>query len=392
LNHQLRVEESANGLDQETPDGSLAFMGAGSDARTLDFASARSKHLLWKSRLRDFLDGKSTLIMSEAISHKDCALGKWLYSSGLQQFGKLPEMQQLENLHQQLHGAVREVISLKTSGDSARSERELARVESLSAQIVSLLNGLERQTVEQNAVNIVVLQADDRHFGLIVDEINDTEEIVVKPLGKQLKGIPTFAGATIMGDGQVALILDVLGLAQLANVVSEVRDRGVGEKTAETESRHDDGESLLLLGGPDDGRMAMPLSLVARLEEFARTAVEKAEGRHVVQYRGQILPLIHLSSALTERRQQPRSAGSSAPGAEDEKIQVVVYTDQGRSVGLVVDRILDIAHEAVKIQKHSGRHGTLGTMVVQGRVTELLDLKGIIQTADPDFFNEPVAA
>ena len=165
---------------------------------------------------------------------------------------------------------------MKTSGNTARSERELARVESLSAQIVSLLSGLERQMAESNAVNIVVLQADDRHFGLVVDEINDTEEIVVKPLGKQLKGIPTFAGATIMGDGQVALILDVLGLAQLANVVSEVRDRSVGEKAAETESRHDDGESLLLLGGPDDGRMAMPLSLVARLEEFARTAVEKS--------------------------------------------------------------------------------------------------------------------
>ena len=248
------------------------------------------------------------------------------------------------------------------------------------------------QLADQNAVNIVVLQADDRHFGLVVDEINDTEEIVVKPLGKQLKGIPTFAGATIMGDGQVALILDVLGLAQLANVVSEVRDRSVGEKVGERESRQDDGESLLLLGGPDDGRMAMPLSLVARLEEFARTAVEKAEGRHVVQYRGQILPLIHLSAALTERRQEPRDSSPSAPAADDEKIQVVVYTDQGRSVGLVVDRILDIAHEAVKIQKHSGRHGTLGTMVVQGRVTELLDLKGIITAADPSFFSETVAA
>ena len=91
----------------------------------------------------------------------------------------------------------------------------------------------EHQSAARDAVNIVVLQADDRHFGLVVDEINDTEEIVVKPLGKQLKGIPTFAGATIMGDGQVALILDVLGLAQRANVVSEVRDRRVGEKTAE---------------------------------------------------------------------------------------------------------------------------------------------------------------
>jgi two-component system chemotaxis sensor kinase CheA len=236
--------------------------------------------------LRDFLDGKDNLTLAEASSHKDCALGKWLYSSGIQQFGKLPEVQQLENLHQQFHGAVREVIAFQTSGDIARSERELVRVESLSTQIAYLLTEIERQMTGNNAVNIVVLQADDGHFGLVVDDINDTEEIVVKPLGKQLKGISTFAGATIMGDGQVALILDVLGLAQQANVVSEVRDRSMGEKAAETESRHDDGESLLLLRGPDDGRMAMPLSLVARLEEFARSAVEKAEGRHVVQYRG----------------------------------------------------------------------------------------------------------
>jgi len=294
---------------------------------------------------------------------------------------------------------------VRLEGEQARKGIEMihgAPVYRLRGNLLPLVNlnhqlGVEETNVshqlsEQDAVNIVVLQADDRHFGLVVDDINDTEEIVVKPLGKQLKGIPTFAGATIMGDGQVALILDVLGLAQQANVVSEIRDRGVGEKIAGTESRHDDGESLLLLGGPDDGRMAMPLSLVARLEEFARASVEKAEGRHVVQYRGQILPLIHLSSALTERRQEPRSAGPPAPGAEDEKIQVVVYTDQGRSVGLVVDRILDIAHEAVKIQKHSGRHGTLGTMVVQGRVTELLDLKGIITAADPSFFSETVAA
>jgi two-component system chemotaxis sensor kinase CheA len=233
------------------------------------------------------------------------------------------------------------------------------------------------------------LQADDRHFGLVVDEINDTEEIVVKPLGKQLKGITTFAGATIMGDGQVALILDVLGVAQRANVVSEVRDRSVGDKNADADSRRGDGESLLLLRGPDDGRMAMPLSLVARLEEFNRSSVETSEGRDVVQYRGQILPLIHLSSALTDRRQEPRGG---EPGKQDEKIQVVVYNDQGRSVGLVVDRILDISHEKFTAQKQLGRKGSLGSIVVQNRVTELLDIKGIIQEADPSFFAEPVAA
>ena len=392
LNHQLRVEGEVNGTSPGAEPGQAASSGAGSGAHGLDFAAARSKHQLWNSRLRDFLDGKATLTAAQATSHKDCALGIWLYSSGLEQFGDLPAMRQLETLHQQLHDHVRGVITSKSKGETARAEQELGQVEILSGQIVSLLTDLEQQTADRRAVNIVVLQADDRQFGLVVDEINDTEEIVVKPLGKQLKGISTFAGATIMGDGQVALILDVLGLAQRANVVSEVRDRAVGEKTAESEQHHDDGESLLLLRGPDDGRMAMPLSLVARLEEFARTAVETAGGRHVVQYRGQILPLIHLSSALTERRQQPRHPSSPEAGAEDEKIQVVVYTDHGRSVGLVVDRILDIAHERVKTQEHTGRKGSLGSVVVQNRVTELLDLKGIIQEADPSFFEEATAA
>ncbi len=392
LNHELRVEENRSGSSLPAPDGRPGHSGGVSDVGSLDWFSARNKHLLWKSRLREFLDGKGTMTVAQAGSYQDCALGKWLYASGLEEFGNVPEMQQLENLHQRFHEAVRKVISSKASGNTARSEPELARVESLSEQIVSLLTALEQQMAGRSAVTIVVLQADDHHFGLIVDEINDTEEIVVKPLGKQLKGISTFAGATIMGDGQVALILDVLGLAQRANVVPEVRDRSVGEKTAETESRHDDGESLLLLRGPEDGRMAMPLSLVARLEEFNRSSVERAEGRYVVQYRGQILPLIYLSAALPERRQEPRGGEPAEAGREDEKIQVVVYTDQGRSVGLVVERILDIAHEKVAAQKHTGREGILGLVVVQGRVTELLDVKGIIQTADPNFFREAVAA
>jgi chemotaxis protein histidine kinase CheA len=392
LNHELHGEQGAKAATSETL-GAAGAQGVGaSDGQHLDFTMARSKHLLWKKRLQDYLDGKASLSVEEAGSHRECSLGKWLYASGLQQFGKLAEMQELEKLHQQFHAQVRLVITSRSAGDAASAERELEQVESMSNQIVSLLTGLERQIAQDNAVNVVVLQADDRQFGLVVDDINDTEEIVVKPLGKQLKGISTFAGATIMGDGQVALILDVLGLAQRANVVSEVRDRGVGEKVADAETQQEQRDSLLLLGGPDDGRMAMPLSLVARLEEFSPADLERAEGRQVVQYREQILPLIYLSSVLTERRREPRGGESAGAGGEEAKIQVVVYRDHDRSVGLVVDRILDITHGAARSQKSSGRQGTLGSLVVQGRVTELLDVKGIIRQADPTFFAEPSVA
>src|SRR5580700_10415822 len=160
------------------------------------------------------------------------------------------------------------------------------------------------------AVNIVVLQADERQFGLVVDEINDTEEIVVKPLGKQLKGIKTFAGSTIMGDGRVALILDVLGVAQTSNVVSESRERAVVEKDAESAALHGERQTLLLFAGPDDAHMAVPLDRVGRLEEFPIASVERAGNQEVVQYRGEILPLLFLSEVMEGRRNRTRHAPS----------------------------------------------------------------------------------
>jgi two-component system, chemotaxis family, sensor kinase CheA len=233
------------------------------------------------------------------------------------------------------------------------------------------------------AVNIVVLQADDRQFGLVVESINDTEEIVVKPLGKQLKGITSFAGATIMGDGKVALILDVLGTAQRANVVSEVRDRSLTDHARQSDVS-DELQTLLLLGIGAQGRMAIPLSVVARLEEFPRSAVEKAGSHEVVQYRDQIMRLVRLGAVL---------GVEPAENVGDTALQVVVYTEQGRSMGLVVDSILDIVEEALMVQqRESARTGLLGSAVIQGRVTDLIDVRGIIERADPTFFDAAAAA
>jgi two-component system chemotaxis sensor kinase CheA len=281
---------------------------------------------------------------------------------------------------------------VRLEGDEARKGVEMihgAPVYRLRGELLPLvyldheLNG-ERAASDDHdgAVNIVVLQAEDRHFGLVVEGINDTEEIVVKPLSKQLKGITTFAGATIMGDGKVALILDVLGLAQRSNVVSAVRERKLAEQGDRAPEQADQRQTLLLFGIGEDGRMAIPLSMVARLEEFARTAVERAANQEVVQYRGQIMPLVRLSSALGQ--------GSTVAAAQ-ELIQVVVYSENGRSIGLVVDRILDIVEERITINRAVGRDGILGSAVVQQRVTDLLDVQGVIRSVDPTFF-APAAA
>ncbi len=378
-------------LNKELRAGAEGSAQCGKRIKMPDFAIARTKHSESFDHLGQFLHGNTSLAAELNGSHKDTELGKWLYTVALKDYADIVQIQDLEKSYAEFHALVKSIVNLKTAGRESDARKEFGNLESRRSKIVELIDIVEQKVTESQDVNIVVLQADDRHFGLVVDEINDTEEIVVKPLGKQLKGITSFAGATIMGDGKVALILDVMGIAQRANVVSEVRDRSVGENTAHAEVHDDEGESLLLLRGPDNGRMAMPLSLVARLEEFNRTSIETAAGRDVVQYRGQILPLIHLSTALQLRGEQSLPASHVAPDQETEKIQVVVYTDQGRSVGLVVDRILDIAQEKVRTQRSEARRGTLGSMVVQGRVTELLDIKGIIQSADARFLAESAA-
>ena len=226
--------------------------------------------------------------------------------------------------------------------------------------------------------NIVVLQAGDRQFGLVVDQVNDTEEIVVKPLGKHLKGIRVFAGATILGDGRVALILDVFGLAQRANVVAESHDRAMNERVAHAQAEDQSRQSWLLLRAPNDGRMAIPLSLVSRLEEFPRSAVERTGTRDVVQYRGKILPLLDLSRLLAD----PRSAQDAQAATDRETLQVVVFSHQGSDIGLRVEQILDVVQEKVTLQQTESRPGVLGTAVIQGRVTELLNLQSALRALD----------
>ncbi len=220
------------------------------------------------------------------------------------------------------------------------------------------------------AINIVVLQADGQQFGLVVDEINDTEEIVVKPLGKQLKGISCFAGATIMGDGKVALILDILGLAQGAAVAGDSHDHAAGSGRAASEEAAGQRESWLLFRVGDRGKLAVPLSQVSRLEEFDLKAVEMSGNSQVVQYRGGIMPLVRVADALQ----------LTAQVAREGPMQVVVHSDGGHSVGLVVDEILDIVDQHVSITSKAGNPHLLGSAVIQQHVTDLLNVPELVMS------------
>ena len=373
LNRELKADAQAR-------EAGASRATSRADLETLDFTLARDKHGQWIGRLRQLLDGKTTMTVEQAGSHTSCALGKWLYSSGLKEYGDIAEMQALEATHQRFHELVREIVVHSVNGKQNEAQREFGNVEPLSKKIIELLTVVEKKVLETQNANIVVLRADDQQFGLVVDEINDTEEIVVKPLSKQLKSVNTYAGATIMGDGKVALILDVLGLAQRASVISEVRDRAEAKADSENEGATGDKQTLVIFTGPDDARMALPLGALARLEEFPASQVEKSGSESVIQYRGQILPLVQLSEVLEERRQSPRH---TPPPADSGSLQVLVCNHEGRAVGLVVERILDIVEDRVDVKSPATRAGVLYAAIIQTRVTEMLDLDALFHAATP---------
>jgi two-component system, chemotaxis family, sensor kinase CheA len=226
--------------------------------------------------------------------------------------------------------------------------------------------------IDDSGLNIVVLQTDNKQFGLVVERINDTEEIVVKPLGLQLKSVSVFAGATIMGDGMVALILDVMGLAQKARVISQVIEDHVRKQEALKEDLAEKDQnrvSLLLLAVGGEGRAAIRLSEVTRLEVFPKASLEKSGNLKVIQHRNEILPLIHLSGFLQK---------SNIENWADQ-LQVVVHMDGEKKVGLVVDKILDIVEGSLILQQLSVREGVMGTAVIQNRVTDLVDMKQVVR-------------
>ncbi len=208
---------------------------------------------------------------------------------------------------------------------------------------------------------IVVTQVGAFTFGIVVDQVFDTEEIVVKPVAPILKHLSVYSGNTILGDGSVIMILDPNGIANLAN--SQVSDdeahKAEGEATA-GRRREGEKETFLLLRAGKHGRKAVPLSLVARLEDIEIERIEESDGQLVVQYRGSLMPIVPVDGleALRTEGRQP----------------VIVFTDGDYTMGLAVDEILDIVEDALDIKLGSKRAGIVGSAVIAGKATEIIDV------------------
>ncbi len=238
-------------------------------------------------------------------------------------------------------------------------------------------NQTDRRKSFSSAFNIVVVNAGELNFGLIVDELLDSEEIVVKPLGRHLRGIPTYAGATILGDGKAALILDVTGIVTVMNlhvVKEKVHEQTILERSAGIS----DAQSLLLVRNAADEQFAVPLGLISRLEKINREDIEETSGRKTIKYRGGSLILCSIEDVANVK-----------PREDVKHPYVLIFPFAGKEVGVIVSEILDVVEYDMKIDEETFRGpGILGSAIIGDKTTLLLDIYGIVSTLLPDWVEE----
>lgn len=227
----------------------------------------------------------------------------------------------------------------------------------------------------ETAAHIVITQVGAHMFGIIVDRVFDTEEIVVKPVAPILRHITIFSGNTILGDGSVIMILDPNGIARATGIGAGSETRATRQQARET-VQSSERTTMLLFRAGEAMRLAVPLGLVARLEDFPRAQIETASGAAVTQYRGRLMPLIPFGHDIDQ-------ASARQP--------VLVFTDGERSMGLMVDEIIDVVPERLNIELGTARPGLLGTAVIAGQATDVIDTGHWLEMAWQDWFHGATA-
>jgi len=218
---------------------------------------------------------------------------------------------------------------------------------------------------------IVVTQVGNQTFGIVVDGVFHTEEIVVKPMSTKLRHIDMFSGNTILGDGAVIMIIDPNGIAKALGASGaashEIADENAGQHAHSAEQM----TSLLVFRAGTDQPKAVPLALVTRLEEIAADKIEISNGRYMVQYRDQLMPLVQMEGVSIQ------TSGSQP---------ILVFADERRAMGLVVDEIIDIVEERLNIEVAGQHEGILGSAVIKGQATEVIDVGHFLPMAFADWF------
>lgn len=235
---------------------------------------------------------------------------------------------------------------------------------------LEMVGDRERNLAEEN-VFVVVTQVGTQTFGIVVDGVFHTEEIVVKPMSTMLRDITMFSGNTILGDGSVIMIIDPNGIAQRIDTKSSANIATQDEAYVTRKIESDKTTALLVFRAGSDEVKAVPLSLVTRLEEIDVNNIERSNDRHLVQYRGSLMPLVYIDD--------------NASHVEDGQQPILVFTDQDRSMGLVVDEIVDIVEDHLNIEISTEKKGMVGSAVIKGKATEIIDVGYYLPKAFDDW-------
>ena len=262
--------------------------------------------------------------------------------------------------------AVRELVRVGAGSEHTVEKLHGARVMRLRDRLMPIVDlhdvlgvGEAYSGGEDEAAFVVVLDAGGRNVGLVVDNVLDTEEIVVKPLSESLRNVSAYSGATILGDGSVIMILDPNGLA--GEIVSAMEEEAVNDMASAsvTELAQQTQRLLLVRAGGTEPK-AVPLALVTRLEEFEPDTIETTNGRQVVQYRGRLMPIVPL--------------GSEIRCTEGQRLPVLVFAENHTAIGLAVDQIVDVVEERVDMQMSSDKQGVIGSAIIKGKATDVVDI------------------
>jgi two-component system chemotaxis sensor kinase CheA len=240
---------------------------------------------------------------------------------------------------------------------------------------------IDRRYTASSALNIVVVSTNSMKYGLIVDRLQDSEEIVIKPLGRHLQQCKGYAGATIMGDGRIALILDVSNLARMAHLTSlDGTDRAneVAMAAAELMRAQKDKQALLIFRSSEHEQFAVPLNQVERIEKIKRSEIEDMGGKRVMQYRGGSLALITVDDIATVH-----------PLATQEDLLVIVFNICSKPVGLLAIGPIDAVEITTEIDGVTLKQpGIMGSIIIESHTTMLVDVFEIVQSLYPDWFAE----
>ncbi len=240
---------------------------------------------------------------------------------------------------------------------------------------------LDRRYSASSALNIVVVSTGSMKYGLIVDRLQDSEEIVIKPLGRHLQQCRGYAGATIMGDGRIALILDVSNLARMARLTSvDGSDRAAEvAKAAEAALRaKKDRQSLLIFKSSETEHFAVPLNQVERIEKIKRSDVEDLGGKRIMKYRGGSLSLICVDDLAMVN-----------PLADQENLLVIVFNIAKRPVGLLAIGPVDAIEISADIDDTTlSQPGIMGSIIIDQHTTMLVNVFEMVQTLFPQWFEE----